>query len=86
MPTWALGEGVAWPRLGVRRRRHCSKRPPCQAGAWWLPGQLCRHGPCHKPESLFFIQARKMQVFLPDMMEVLQDGNQDLKRKALAVF
>ena len=27
-----------------------------------------------------------MQVFLPDMMEVLQDGNQDLKMKALVVF
>ena len=26
-----------------------------------------------------------MQVFLPDLMEVLQDGNEDLKMKALVV-
>ena len=36
-------------------------------------------------EILFFIRARKMQVFLPDLMEVLQDGNEDLKMKALVV-
>ncbi|KFP63113.1 Maestro heat-like repeat-containing protein family member 7, partial [Cariama cristata] len=30
--------------------------------------------------------ARKMQVFLPDMMEILQDSNEDTKMKALVVF
>ncbi|KAM6054250.1 uncharacterized protein VSU04_010772 [Chlamydotis macqueenii] len=30
--------------------------------------------------------ARKMQVLLPDMTEVLQGGNKDIKRKALVVF
>ncbi|KAK4806335.1 hypothetical protein QYF61_017204, partial [Mycteria americana] len=37
-------------------------------------------------ETLPFIQARKMQVLLPRIMEVLQDGDTDIKTKALVVF
>ena len=55
-PCWqpgaaAVGKGLAWPRLGVRRWGAGSKHPPCHGGAWWLPGQLCRHGglPSHLP-------------------------------------
>ncbi|KAK2524825.1 hypothetical protein Q9233_009144 [Columba guinea] len=37
-------------------------------------------------ETLFFIQARKMKVMLPDLMWVLQYGNKAIKMKALVVF
>ncbi|KAK2521515.1 hypothetical protein Q9233_010759 [Columba guinea] len=36
--------------------------------------------------TLFFIQARKMKVMLPDLMWVLQYGNKAIKIKALVVF
>lgn len=35
---------------------------------------------------LSFIQARKMQVLLPHIMEVFQEGDTDIKMKALLVF
>jgi len=76
---------VAWPWLAVRRWGDGSKHPPCRGGAQWLPGDLSRHGPFHKKEVLFCIQARKMQVLLPDLMEVLQKGNEHIKTKALVV-
>ncbi|KAK2510493.1 hypothetical protein Q9233_017688 [Columba guinea] len=36
--------------------------------------------------TLFFVQARKMKVMLPDLMWVLQCGNKAIKIKALAIF
>jgi len=77
---------VAWPWLGVRRWGDCSRHPPCRGGAQWLPGDLSRHGPFHKKEVLFRIQARKMQILLPDLIEVLQKGEEHIKTKALVVI
>ncbi|KAK2511335.1 hypothetical protein Q9233_017059, partial [Columba guinea] len=37
-------------------------------------------------ETLFFVQARKMEVMLPDLMWVLQYGNKAIKIKALVIF
>ncbi|KAK4806342.1 hypothetical protein QYF61_017211 [Mycteria americana] len=37
-------------------------------------------------QSIFASMARKMQVLLPRIMEVLQDGDRDIKTKALVVF
>ncbi|KAK4805353.1 hypothetical protein QYF61_003438 [Mycteria americana] len=39
--------------------------------------------PLHNKETVCFIQARKMAVLLPDIMETLQDANTDVKMKAL---
>ena len=51
----------------------------------WLPGELCRHGTFHKKEVLFYIQARKTKVFLTDLMKVLQNGDEDIRKQALVV-
>ena len=46
---------------------------------------FCQGGlsPLHKKETVCFIQARKIPVLLPDIMETLQDANSDVKMKAL---
>ena len=81
-----MGKVVAWPWLGVRWWGDCSKRPPCRGGAQCLPGDLSWHGPFRKKGVLFCIQARKMQVLLSDLMEVLQKGDEHIKTKALVVI
>ena len=55
-----------------------------EAGAQ-RPVHFCQGGlsPLHKKETVCFIQARKIPVLLPDIMETLQDANSDVKMKAL---
>ena len=63
--------------------------PGSRTGSWCLvaraffPGGL---SPFHKKEILCFVQARKMLVLLPDIMETLQNANTDNKTKALLLF
>lgn len=60
---------------------------PLQGGGkrGWLSRGPCSPGPSplHNKETGCFIQARKMLVLLPDVMETLQDANSDVKMKAL---
>lgn len=48
-PCWqrgaeAVGNGVAWPWLGVRKWGEGSNHhPPCYGGGWWVPGEPSRH-------------------------------------------
>ena len=55
-----------------------------EAGAQ-RPVHFCQGGlsPLHKKETVCFIQARKIPVLLPDIVETLQDANSDVKMKAL---
>lgn len=58
-----------------------------EAGAQ-QPVHFCQGGlsPLHKKETVCFIQARKIPVLLPDIMETLQDANSDVKMKALVLL
>ena len=55
-----------------------------EAGAQ-QPVHFCQGGLSllHKKETVCFIQARKIPVLLPDIVETLQDANSDVKMKAL---
>ncbi|XP_074786962.1 uncharacterized protein LOC141972824 [Athene noctua] len=53
------------------------------AGGWGGGGRL---SPLHKQATVCFVQARKMSVLLPDILETLTDANADVKSKALVLF
>jgi len=77
---------VSWPWLGVRWWGDCSKCPPCRGGEGGCLGSFAGTERFHKKEVLFYVQARKMQVFLTDLMKLLQKGDERIKTKALFDF
>ena len=52
----------------------------------WQPGAGAVGGSFHKKATVCFVQARKLTVLLPDVLETLTDANADVKTKALVLF
>ena len=55
----------------------------CSATSTILPGWSSL---LHNKETVCSLQARKMQVLLPDIMETLRHANTDVKMKSLEFF
>ena len=62
---------------GVSKASHIGSRG---LGRW---GGL---SPLHKKTTVCFIQARKLTVLLPDILETLMDASADVETKALVLF